>query len=71
MLCRAPNESITRPYMGTMTDANPNGDINLAHLLHLIDLVRVYPNQVAYTEKQLIRVYEERGIKLWDLTLPL
>ena len=71
MLCRAPNESVTRPYQGVVSDDNPTGDLNLAHLLHLLDLIRVYPTYVAYTERQLIAAYEERGIHLtqWRLSL--
>lgn len=71
MLCRAPNEANTKPYQGVSNADNPDGDLNLAHLLHLLDLIRVYPHYVAYTEKQLVTAYEERGIHLWRLTLPL
>jgi hypothetical protein len=71
MLCRAPNESKTKPYQGAANADNPDGDLNLAHLLHLLDLIRAYPNYVAYTERQLIAAYEERGIHLWRLTLSL
>lgn len=71
MLVRAKNESVTKPYMGAMNDANPDGDLNRAHLLHLIDLVRAHPERVAYDERTLTRLYEERGVKLWVLTLPL
>jgi hypothetical protein len=72
MLCRAPNEANTKPYQGVSNADNPDGDLNRAHLLHLLDLMRGgYAHYVAYTEKQLIAAYEERGIHLcrWILGL--
>lgn len=71
MLVRAPNEANTKPYQGAVNSDNPDGDLNLAHLLHLVDLIRVYPEHVAYTERQLVKAYEERGIHLCRLTLSL
>lgn len=71
MLCRAPNEATTKPYQGVSNPDNPDGDLNRAHLLHLLDLIRTYPHLVAYTERQLVAAYEERGIFLWRLTLSL
>lgn len=72
MLCRAPNESITRPYMGTMNEDNPTGCPALATLLHLIDLKRAYGDRyVLWTEAALIEAYRVRGIELVNWTLSL
>ncbi len=72
MLVRAPNEAVSKPYQGKIDERdNPDGDLNRAHLLHLLDLIRAHPNRVAYTEKQLIKAYEERGISLCRWTLSL
>lgn len=79
MLCRAPNEThidvsgeqTSRPYEGAINDDNPDGDLNLAHLLHLVDLIRAHPNRVAYTEKQLTQAYASKGVLLCRLTLSL
>lgn len=72
MLVRAPNESVTRPYMGVICEDNPTGCPALATLLHLIDLKRAYGDRyVLWTEQQLIEAYRMRGIELvrWTLSL--
>lgn len=72
MLVRAPNESVTRPYMGVMNQDNPTGCPALAQLLHLIDLKRAYGDRyVLWTEEQLIDAYKKRGIELCRWTLAL
>ena len=72
MLCRAPNESVTRPYQGVINDDNPDGCPARATLLHLIDLKRAYGDRyVVWTEAQLVAAYKKHGVELvvWTLSL--